>query len=516
MRFYFSTVAKRSCFVLMFVCGFANTVAAQPFINDINRWTTQDALAAPPSNAVLFVGSSSIRRWEQLTRDFADYEVIQRGFGGAQFDDVNTYVNDIVIPYAPAAIVVWAGTNDIAAGSSGFEVFSDYQSFASAVLGALPNTQIIYLGIMPTPGRYQNLPEETTANNAISAIAANNPNLHYVDLPAAFFALNPPEDPEFTGKFVDPIHLNRQGYDLWTSVIRREVEAIIAPNKSFVPNPQSPLPGRRIYFDFGPSNSEDGDPTNSPDVNGNHWNNWHPATGGVAINAGERITNLVDDEGQATGIDLTIAGGFLSNGKLNGGLLAPDPQLLDSLAIATATQDYFFCGGDGIEGGGDDDAPGGFYLSGLDPALSYQLRFFASRDSGATRVTEYQVFGANQESVIVQSSGLNIGSDGAYDGNDNTTGMVRGMRPDAFGQSFVDVVLLEGNFAYINALEMLVTLPGDANDDFAIDALDITAFLDCLLGPDVTPTDACKRVFDFDVDGDVDLADVQAFAVAAS
>jgi len=498
---------------LALVCTFVNPARAQPFINDINRWTMQDALAAPPSNAVLFVGSSSIRRWEQLTRDFADYEVIQRGFGGAQFDDVNTYVNDIVIPYEPAAIVVWAGTNDIAAGSSGFEVFSDYQTFANAVLGALPNTQIVYLGIMPTPGRYQNLPEETTANNAISAIAANNPNLHYVDLPAVFLALNPPDDPQFTSKFVDPIHLNREGYDLWTSVIRPEVESIIAPNKTFVPNPQSPLPGRRIYFDFGPSNSDDGDPTTSPDTNGNHWNNWHPAIGGVAINAGERITNLVDDNGLATGVDLTIAGGFLSNGKLNGGLLAPDTMSLGSLAISTATQDYFFCGGDGIEGGGDDDAPGGFYLSGLDPALSYQLRFFASRDSGATRITEYEVFGTNQASVMVQSSGLNIGSDGAYDGNDDTTGVVCGMRPDAFGQIFVDVVLLEGNFAYINALELLVTLPGDADGNFLLDATDVSSLLDCLTGPDVFPSDsACQTVFDFDVDGDIDLVDIGAFA----
>lgn len=516
MRSYFSIPACWWVAVSFVHLFSASSAFGQPFINDINRWTAQDALAAPPANAVLFIGSSSIRRWEHLTRDFSDYVVIQRGFGGAQFDDVNTYVNDIVIPYAPAAIVIWAGTNDIAAGSSGFEVFSDFQAFSNVVLGALPNTQIAYLGITPTPGRYDNLPEETAANNAISAIAANNPSLHYVDLPAAFFALNPPNDPAFTGKFVDPIHLNREGYELWASVIRPAVESIIAPNKVFTPNVQSPAPGRRVYFDFGPSNTDDGDPTTSPDVNGNHWNNWHPATGGVAINAGERITNLVDDQGGATGIDLMIAGGFLSNGKLNGGLIAPDAMLLDTLAIATATQDYFYCGGDGIEGDGDDDAPGGFYLSGLDPALSYQMRFFASRDSGATRITEYQVFGAISASVTVQSSGQNIGSDGAYDGNDNTTGIVRGIRPDAFGQVFVDVVLLEGNFAYINAMELLVTLPGDANDDFVIDGSDVTAFLDCLIGPDNPATTDCERVFDLNVDGDVDLADVQAFALAAS
>ena len=111
---------------------------------------------------------------------------------------------------------------------------------------------------------------------------------------------------------------------------------------------------------------------------------------------------------------------------------------------------------------------------------------------------------------------MNIGSDGAYDGNDQTVAVVRGMRPDAFGQMFVDVVLLEGNFAYINALEFLVTLPGDANDNVAIDSADVLQFLDCLTGPEIAGTDDCARVFDFDVDGDIDTVDVQAFAVAAS
>lgn len=517
MNQFIKTIGFLSCVGFVVSLSTPLILRAQPFQADINRWVTQDALDAPPSEAVLFVGSSSIRRWEQLTRDFADYEVIQRGFGGAQFDDVNTYVNDIVLPYAPSTIVVWAGTNDIAAGSSGFEVFSDFQTFANLVLGALPNTDIVFLGIMPTPGRYMFLNEQNTANNAISAVAANNPQLHYIDLPAAFFALNPPDAPEFNDKFVDPIHLNREGYELWTSVIRPALKSIIAPNKTFVLNPLTPPPGSRVLFDFGPSNTDDGDPTVSPDINGNHWNNWHPATGEITINAGEHLGILVDDQGSLTGIELTIAGGFLSNGKLNGGLLAPDPGLLGDLAIATATQDYFFCGADNVVGAGDDDVPGGLMLNGLDPAFSYELRFFGSRTTSATRVTDYRVFGANNATVSLQTSGVNIGADNQYDGNDDDVATVSGIRPDAFGQVFVDVVLTQGNFAYLNAMALIVTRPGDADGNHELDGADVAALLDCLTGPDNSPASAdCETVFDFDVDGDVDLADVQAFSVAYS
>ncbi|MCA9172034.1 MAG: hypothetical protein KDB23_30415, partial [Planctomycetales bacterium] len=86
---------------------------------DIDRWLMQDAAHNLTSDAgVLFIGSSSIRRWQQLAHDFPEYDIIQRGFGGSQFSDVNRYLNDIVLPYDPRAIVIFEGTNDIASGKS--------------------------------------------------------------------------------------------------------------------------------------------------------------------------------------------------------------------------------------------------------------------------------------------------------------------------------------------------------------------------------------------------------------
>ncbi len=441
--------------LLLIVTG----VHAQPFRADIDRWTAQDALAAPAAGSILFTGSSSIRRWEQLALDFADYRIIQRGFGGSQFEDLNGYVDRIVLPYNPSAIVIWEGTNDINSGETGDEVAADYQAFVSSVHGVQPEVKIFWLGIMPTPGRFALEAENTNANTQIAALAATDPRLHYVDLPAAFNALDPPAGSGFTSKFVDPIHLNRAGYDLWTSVIRPQVESVIAPNKVFTLNAATPQPGERLLFDFGPSNPEDGDPTVGPDANGQVWNNWHDAEGNVAVNAGERLTDLVDTEGIATGVNLTITGGFATNGKLQGGLLAPSEALLGDLAVATATQDYFFSSADGIQGGGNDDRPGGFMLDGLDPSLTYDFRFFGSRNTTQVRETEYLVTGANSASDRLQTSGQNIGANGIYDGNESGVAEVMGIRPDRFGQVFVDVTLVQGSFAYLNAMEVSVAVP---------------------------------------------------------
>ena len=438
---------------------FAGALAAQgqAFQSDITRWITQDALSPRDPGAVLFVGSSSIRRWELLANDFADYRILQRGFGGSQLEHLNFFVGDIVVPYQPSVIVVWCGTNDLATGESAAEVFADYQQFVSLVHAQLPAVTILYLGVTPTPSNGNIDAIRRDANMLIESFSEGDARLGYVDLPAAFEALNPPNDPAFTSLYVDGVHVNRAGYAVWTSIVRPAVEAVLAPNKVFVANPLTLTAGDRVLFDFGPSNPEDGRHTASPDGNGLYWNNWHPAEGNEPVNAGEHIDGLVDVSGEPTGLELTITGGFSTNGRVNGGLLAPNAALLGDLAVPTATEDYFFSGADDLVGGGNDDIPGGFMLSGLDPARVYELRFFGSRTTAEqTRITEYTARGANTVITQLQTTGSNIGSDGFYDGNDSVVAVAGGVRPDAFGQIFVDLQVAAGNFAYLNAFELRV------------------------------------------------------------
>ncbi|MGP1272456.1 MAG: GDSL-type esterase/lipase family protein [Phycisphaerales bacterium] len=428
----------------------------QPYRSDIDRWLAQDQLDPIEPGGVLFVGSSSIRRWEQLASDFTDYRVIQRGFGGSQLEDLVFYTPELVVPYAPSAIVVWSGTNDLSTGEPAAEVFADFQSFVTLVQAALPTTRIVYLGVTPTPANTGTTAARDEANALIQAAADADPLLWYIDLPSAFYALNPPNDPAFTSLYVDPVHLNRAGYELWTSIIRPELVGIVPPNRVFSANPLTPGPGARLLFDFGPSNPEDGAPTPSPDASGLHWNNWHPAEGGVAINAGEHLASLVTTSGQPTGVRLTITGGFGSNGLVNGGLTDPDQAALGSLGVASATQDYFFSGADDRVGGGDDDVPGSFRLEGLDPSSVYELRFFGSRSTGEEiRETEFLVTGATMSSTTLVTSGPGVGT-GGRDGNDSIVATVGGIRPTAFGDVFVDLTVVRGRFAYLNAMELRV------------------------------------------------------------
>lgn len=425
----------------------------------VTRWVRQDLVDPPGPGAVLFLGSSSIRRWEDLHEAFADYRILQRGFGGAQLEEVNAVIDRIVVPYQPSAVVMWAGTNDLNSGEPAAEVVADFQAFVSEVQVALPTVEVLYLGITRNLGNDPTMAERLSTNSQIETICQGDARLHYVDLPAFFENLS---TSELENYYVDAIHLNRTGYEEWRKIVRPALEAVVAPNRSSAVNPSAPQDGARLLFDLGPDNPVDGDRTSSPDGSGLHWNSWPDAIGGAAVNAGERLAGLVDAAGAATGVRLTVTGGFASNGKVNGGLDAPDgpdPLLLGDLAVETATQDYFFSTADGLVGGSSDDVPGGLALQGLDPVLEYELRFFGSRATTSTRRVEFAVSGDNSAVVEQQTSGTDIGSDGAYDGNDDDVAVVSGIRPNAFGDIFIDMTVLEGGFGYLNAFELRVSQP---------------------------------------------------------
>ncbi len=79
----------------------------------IDTYKKQDLQQLPPDDVIVFTGSSSIRFWKTLEQDMAPLPVINRGFGGAKIKQVTYYADQIVLPYHPQAIVLFAGTNDL-------------------------------------------------------------------------------------------------------------------------------------------------------------------------------------------------------------------------------------------------------------------------------------------------------------------------------------------------------------------------------------------------------------------
>ncbi len=194
--------------------------------DDIAAFEAEDAATTQPENALLFIGSSSIRLWSTLKEDMAPMPVIQRGFGGSKLGDAIHYMDRIVTPYNPRAVVMFSGTNDIAGDTpkSAEAVFELYKTFVAGVQEQLPGTPIYFIAISPTKARWAHRQLVADTNAMVATHAAEQDGLFYIDTASALLDENGESREDL---FVDDkLHLNADGYAVWTSIIRPELESL--------------------------------------------------------------------------------------------------------------------------------------------------------------------------------------------------------------------------------------------------------------------------------------------------
>jgi lysophospholipase L1-like esterase len=221
-----SSIASRSYLLalLSIACGLAaHTPATDALDPDPGRFETEirtfeawDRQNAFSRDAVLFVGSSSIRMWP-TAESFPDVPVINRGFGGAHISDVQFFAERIVVKYNPRVIVFYAGDNDIAAGKSSQQVFNDFQSFVQLLHKRIPRARIVYLPIKPSLARWPLWPRMQAANALIAEFAKADEQLDYAD--TATPMLGSDGQPRRELFLDDGLHLNDKGYTVWHQVL---------------------------------------------------------------------------------------------------------------------------------------------------------------------------------------------------------------------------------------------------------------------------------------------------------
>ncbi|TGE25815.1 hypothetical protein E5K00_11675 [Hymenobacter aquaticus] len=185
---------------------------------EIAAFARQDSLARPPQQPIVFTGSSSVRGWRTLATDFAGQPVLNRGFGGARFTDVNHYFARLITPYRPRQVVLYAGDNDIAAGYAPAHVYASFRTFARRLRRELPATRLTYLSIKPSPARWAEYPLMQQANRRIRRYARWHRRVEFVDVGTPLLGSNGRPRPAFYQ--ADSLHMTRPAYELWTRLVQ--------------------------------------------------------------------------------------------------------------------------------------------------------------------------------------------------------------------------------------------------------------------------------------------------------
>src|SRR5579872_278157 len=198
--------------LLFIVCIFASLQSfTQPFADEIQAFKNQDKLNPPPSNAILFVGSSSFRKWTDINNYFPGFTIINRGFGGSTFPDVIRYAGDIIYPYHPKQVVIYCGDNDLVMHNmNGKKVYKRFEQLYEMIRKHLGEIDVVYVSIKPSPNRVNLMPEMEQANDMIRNFMAQRSHASFVDVYHLMLnAQGQPMENLFVG---DRLHMNEKGY----------------------------------------------------------------------------------------------------------------------------------------------------------------------------------------------------------------------------------------------------------------------------------------------------------------
>ena len=180
-----------------------------------------------PSNAIMFIGSSSIRRWETITKDMAPYPTIRRGYGGAKFTDMGVFVKRIVAPHHYRALVMFIGNG--VTGDSKDHTPDQIEALTRHIVSISQrhqaNTPVFLIEITPCEKRFKVWPKIRAVNSRLREIALSTPHTYFI--PTASNYLKTDGTPRSELFVEDRLHLSKAGYKLWAKLICRRLNDVL-------------------------------------------------------------------------------------------------------------------------------------------------------------------------------------------------------------------------------------------------------------------------------------------------
>lgn len=202
-------------------------VAEKKWSKAIDEFDAQNQAETHATDSILFIGSSSIRRWLTMDTDMAPYSTIRRGYGGAKFTDMAVYAERVITPHKFRAVVMFVGNGVV--GEPGDHTPDQIEALARHIVGVAhghaPGSPVCLIEITPCEKRFDAWKKIRAVNARLREIALTTPDTYFI--PTASHYLKPDGTPRpelFVG---DKLHLSESGYTLWATLIRRRLDDVL-------------------------------------------------------------------------------------------------------------------------------------------------------------------------------------------------------------------------------------------------------------------------------------------------
>ena len=208
-----------SAIIFLVISFLSLDVNAQAFKDEIDAFKKLDEAAFPAKDEILFVGSSSFRKWTYVQESFPNFKILNRGFGGSTLPDVIRYADDIIFPYRAKQIVIYCGENDIASSDTitAKMVLDRYRQLFFLIRGKMKNVEIDFVSIKPSPSRIKFRTTVEQANQLIKDFIATQKHAKFINI---FDLMLNTDGSMNKDLFVeDNLHMNAKGYAIWQKII---------------------------------------------------------------------------------------------------------------------------------------------------------------------------------------------------------------------------------------------------------------------------------------------------------
>jgi len=226
---------KKLFTLMLLVLATATSMRAQQDFGNFGRFEADnERLAAEPNNGkrVVFMGNSITEGWiNKHPQFFADNGYISRGISGQTSYQMLLRFTEDVINLKPAAVVINAGTNDIAINNHPYSERRTYENIvAMATLAQAHGIKVILTSVLPADS-FGWRPEVKDAADKIASLNArirryaDKNGFEYVDYYGAMVSGEKRElDPRYQ---TDSVHPNEAGYDVMEPLVQKAIKRVL-------------------------------------------------------------------------------------------------------------------------------------------------------------------------------------------------------------------------------------------------------------------------------------------------
>lgn len=190
------------------------------YVADVEMLAEKAAADPREEIDVVFFGSSSIRLWKGLEEMMAPLSVANRGYGGATVRDILVNYDKLMAQYRPKAFVIFCD-NDICGNSVDLSVsgvLDHYRLLFDRLDQDYPGVPVFFLSWKYSGLRAFMRDTQRLVNDVMADYASGSDQVTFVDVNSTLLLPDGDINPALFES--DNLHINREGYLLWTSVLK--------------------------------------------------------------------------------------------------------------------------------------------------------------------------------------------------------------------------------------------------------------------------------------------------------